>query len=464
MLATSPQKQSQTPSLSKKPGGFFFQPKLTINQPNAPDGYRDEQEADTVADKVMRMPIVPFPPLADNKPFFNSPTININKTGTTKEEPLKKEKPKEETQELLPCILTKLSFDGWSPPADDNKANDTGLIQRNCAHCEEKEEKKLQQKEMNNGETITDTSTENYIGSLSGKGRSLSQEERNFFEPKFGYDFSNVKIHTDPEANESAHHLSALAYTHNNHIVFGSNQHQPQTDAGKKLMAHELTHVVQNKGNANNPVKTKDFSSTGRANEDTPAIINAVVVKSNMLQKYVGLDRIKAALLNSKNFNIIQKYELEEYGRKCKQGSNLDSAGGFFCRNVQDAKDKDLKGDIFAVRYLELAYVIHEFMHKLSGLTVKNVLGTFINEGVTQYFTDLFLAEGKYDILTDHGYMDNLSCANKIVSKTDEDTVAKTYFNNDMKLVNDLQKLLSLKSFNDVKPYFDTHQCIPSDL
>ena len=381
----------------------FFQPKLSINQPN--DIY--EQEADAVADKVMRM--------SDNEsisPGFFRPGISS--------------------------------------------------IRRKCEHCEEEE--KLQRKEPFPDEMNVSAQAENYINSLDGKGRSLSNNEKNFFEPRFGYDFSNVKIHMGTEANESANGLNALAYTHNNNIVFGRNQYYLNTDAGKRLMAHELTHVVQNKRGVNNQVRAKDFNSSGRANDDTPAIINAVVVKSNMLQKYVGLDRIKAALLNSGNYHVIQKYELEEYGKKCEQGGNLDSAGGFFCRNVQDVKDKDLKGDIFVVRYLELAYVIHEFMHKLSGLTVKNILGIFINEGITQYFTDLFLAEGKYDILTDHGYLDNLKCANKIVSKTDGETVAKAYFNNDMKLINDLQKLLHLKSFNDVKPYFDNHQCVPADL
>ena len=150
-------------------------------------------------------------------------------------------------------------------------------------------------------------------------------------------------------------------------------------------------------------IQKKDFKSTGRANEDTPELINDTVIKSSLLAKYVGADRVKAAFLDSKNFHVIQDYELKEYGDKCKQGDIVDKAGGFFCRNVAKAKDKDLRGDIFVVRYLKLGYVIHEFMHKLSGPTVKNMLGTFVNEGITQYFTDKFLTEGKYDILTDHG-------------------------------------------------------------
>lgn len=309
---------------------------------------------------------------------------------------------------------------------------------------------------------ISSCGPENYMEKMSG-GNSLNAPEKSFFESKMNYDFSNVRIHNDSNANESAKNINALAYTHGNNIVFASGQYQPATHEGKKLLAHELVHVVQNKEHTNTTIKRKEFKSTGRANEETPELINETVINSSLLAKYVGADRIKAAFLNSDNFHVIQKYELEEYGKKCEQGDIVDKAGGFFCRNVKDAKDKNLRGDIFVVRYLKLGYVIHEFMHKLSGPTVKNFLGVFINEGVTQYFTDLFLKEGKYEILTDHGYGDNLACAKKIISKTGEDTVAKAYFNNETKLISDLQKLLGLKSFNDVNPYFKDHKCIPEE-
>jgi hypothetical protein len=166
-------------------GGVFFQPKLTVNQPN--DAY--EQEADAMAEHVLRMPDTSF----TSNSFFKPSALSM---------------------------------------------------QRKCAHCEE-EEKKMQRKEANSGEIEASASTENYINSLSGKGRSLTNEERKFFEPRMGYDFSNVRLHSNTDANESAKSVHALAYTHGNNIVFGSNQYQPDTDSGKKLMAHELTHVVQ---------------------------------------------------------------------------------------------------------------------------------------------------------------------------------------------------------------------------
>lgn len=90
-----------------------------------------------------------------------------------------------------------------------------------------------------------DASTESYVGGLQGKGRSLSPEERNFFEPKFGYDFSQVQLHTDAGANDSAQNINARAYTYGNNIVFGAGQYQPGSESGMHLMAHELTHVIQ---------------------------------------------------------------------------------------------------------------------------------------------------------------------------------------------------------------------------
>jgi hypothetical protein len=75
----------------------------------------------------------------------------------------------------------------------------------------------------------------------------LSNEARNFYEPRFGYDFSQVKVHTDTVAAKSAQSINALAYTSGNNIVFNHNQFNENSENGKKLLAHELTHVVQQK-------------------------------------------------------------------------------------------------------------------------------------------------------------------------------------------------------------------------
>ena len=73
---------------------------------------------------------------------------------------------------------------------------------------------------------------------------------RNLFEPRFGADLNPVRIHTDTKAEEAARSINARAFTFGKDIVFRSGQYTPETDVGRKLLAHELTHVVQQSGTA----------------------------------------------------------------------------------------------------------------------------------------------------------------------------------------------------------------------
>ena len=76
-------------------------------------------------------------------------------------------------------------------------------------------------------------------------GRALPSAVRSRLEPRFGADFSNVKIHTGHDAARSAASLNARAYTFGRDVVFGAGQYSPETSAGRRLIAHELAHVVQ---------------------------------------------------------------------------------------------------------------------------------------------------------------------------------------------------------------------------
>jgi hypothetical protein len=69
-------------------------------------------------------------------------------------------------------------------------------------------------------------------------------------EPRFGYDFSSVRIHTDADAASHASAINARAYTHGTHVAFATGQYAPKSDAGRHLIAHELAHVVQQSGAA----------------------------------------------------------------------------------------------------------------------------------------------------------------------------------------------------------------------
>jgi hypothetical protein len=80
---------------------------------------------------------------------------------------------------------------------------------------------------------------------LGSSGQPLEGSVRAFMESRFGHNFSRVRVHADMKANESARAVDALAYTVGNNIVFGSGQYDPQTPAGRRLLAHELAHTLQ---------------------------------------------------------------------------------------------------------------------------------------------------------------------------------------------------------------------------
>src|SRR5262245_50606774 len=80
---------------------------------------------------------------------------------------------------------------------------------------------------------------------LSGPGRPLEPGVRGAMEQRFGHDFSGVRVHTDASASASAHALGASAYTVGSNVVFGHSRYRPDSGDGRRLLAHELAHTVQ---------------------------------------------------------------------------------------------------------------------------------------------------------------------------------------------------------------------------
>ncbi|HUS12540.1 MAG TPA: DUF4157 domain-containing protein [Pyrinomonadaceae bacterium] len=117
-----------------------------------------------------------------------------------------------------------------------------------CQDCDEEEVVRLKPITPTpahpTGPEITDMNLAE-LDQLRSGGQPLSKKEREFFEPRLGHDLSNVRIHNDSGAADSASSVSALAYTTGNHIVFGRGSYAPSTTSGKRLLAHELTHVIQ---------------------------------------------------------------------------------------------------------------------------------------------------------------------------------------------------------------------------
>ena len=87
--------------------------------------------------------------------------------------------------------------------------------------------------------------TESTIRSAQGGGKSLSSDEKSYFEPRFGADFSGVKIHTGGQANDLAKSINARAFTVGSDIFFGSGEYNSDSTDGKKLMAHGTEAVAR---------------------------------------------------------------------------------------------------------------------------------------------------------------------------------------------------------------------------
>jgi hypothetical protein len=221
--------QPQVATLQKTPQPFFaanampIQAKLTVNEPG--DAY--EQEADAVADKVMRMP---DPSVANPQIPFNKVSISSLQRKCSNCEKEEKVQRKEDGEEEQPVQLKSIS---------------DFAIQRACAACE-KDDEKIQRKESGNtGGGRTAPSIVSDV--ISSSGQSLDKGTQQFMESRMGHDFSDVRVHTDSKAAESAQSINALAYTSGNHIAFNSGQYQPNTEGGRRLLAHELVHVGQQK-------------------------------------------------------------------------------------------------------------------------------------------------------------------------------------------------------------------------
>jgi hypothetical protein len=176
------------PRCEQESANLMVQTKLAISSP----GDASEQEADAVADQVMRMP---------------DPTVQ---------------------RKCQSCA---------ADPASNSNYEETPQIRRR----------------MSGGGGSGEVSAD-FTSRLSA-GQRLDNATRSFFEPRFGRDFSSVRVHSDHGANESAAAIHARAFTLGRDVVFGAGQWSPGTTAGQTLLAHELAHVAQQSGDAPGPIR-----------------------------------------------------------------------------------------------------------------------------------------------------------------------------------------------------------------
>jgi len=126
---------------------------------------------------------------------------------------------------------------------------------------------------------------------LRSPGRPLDAQTRGFMESRFGHDFSRVRVHTDARAEESARAVHARAYTVRRDIVFSAGRYAPHTGEGRRLIAHELAHVVQQRGAGAPPFNEPHGIFESSAEVAARDVANGSTVSGNLPACGVGLSR-----------------------------------------------------------------------------------------------------------------------------------------------------------------------------
>lgn len=211
---------------------YFFSPgvvqtKLNIGHSN--DKY--EIEADNVADKVINK-VQSKQINSNNSPFFSPATVLLKKSERVLQDQSETEDIQEKpiAQTITPVVQLE--------QADENEE----MIQEKCSECTEQEhdvQTKL------NGESKTNSSIEKLLLNSRGAGSKLDDRTRSTMEQGFGVDFSKVRIHTTSVSESMNKDLGARAFTNENDIFFNRGEFSPQSRVGQTLLAHELTHTIQ---------------------------------------------------------------------------------------------------------------------------------------------------------------------------------------------------------------------------
>lgn len=280
-----------------------IQAKLTVGSPDDPL----EDEADAMADRVMRMPDTTF----IQRKFNGLETIQRQagdeeevqmKTSETflqkkcaacdEEEKVQREMNEEEDAAISESFLQRKcaacdeeekvqrTEDDELQRKTEKAATGETFLQKKCASCEEEEkvqrqtneEEEVQRKSFiqkkADGSGVTSDAVTSSIHATRGSGSAMDSGTKTFMESRFGADFSGVNIHTSSNATGMSRELNAKAFTVGNDIYFNEGQYNPSSDSGKHLLAHELTHTIQQ--GASETVQQKPATVSPRIQRATP--------------------------------------------------------------------------------------------------------------------------------------------------------------------------------------------------
>lgn len=217
---------------------------------------------------------------------------------------------------------------------------------------------------------------------LRSPGRPLDSAARTFFEPRFGHDFSRVRVHDDARAAQSARSVHAAAYTVGHDIVMGAGRYAPESSEGRSLLAHELTHTIQQAPEGALPATA---TSLEIGSSDTQMEREAVAVAAHVMaggddghasigsrpevsRTQLTLARTDCSTLSQKNCKSYYKCGHGNSGRcgwtygscKCLGASKPSEPGGSNgCRKVTETPCPGIKGQFTRIGYTATMEVVN---------------------------------------------------------------------------------------------------------
>lgn len=279
-----------------KPGNGFFQAKLAVNKP----GDKYEKEADSVANAVVNN-------ATPNRSIQRQKISNVQKAPPEKEEKPPAEKvmkPEKKEEDKLKGVQKK----------EEPKKEEEEKVQKQADIPKEEEEKagspSVQTKKEGMSAPLSQPLSRK-IENSSGKGNTMPSSLMNEMGSAFDTDFSDVKIHDDSESAGMNRELNAQAFTHGKDIFFDKGKYNPGTSSGKELLAHELTHTIQQTGKNQASKKPADVQRKDPPKEERdlqskrfagdPDLENALDGKKNIKFGAVGehVKKLQQAMIDS---------------------------------------------------------------------------------------------------------------------------------------------------------------------
>lgn len=215
--------------LENHPSSPFFSRKIQKKLKTGTPGDKYEVEADNAADKIVNKTAPNSSGLLQTKEEeIQKKSISESITRVQKKE-MKEEEPVQKKEE-------------------EDKVQKKEMKEEELVQKKEEEEKPVQAKTNNKTPEIQNNRVETNLSNSKGGGNKIDRNTKQEMESGFGADFSKVRIHTDNKATEMSQELGAQAFTHGNDIYFNQGKYNPESNEGKHLLAHELTHTIQQEG------------------------------------------------------------------------------------------------------------------------------------------------------------------------------------------------------------------------